>query len=175
MDLQDLDKPAGKNAPGLSNTAWLAPKSWFSDVKGTTAVPVLAGDTVIIEGDHTFEVGKGFISIYTTYKTAKAAAEKVGEADSTGTTTKFEAFYPGTAPAFAEFLADDDEYIALFGDVTCSNTQYIQLGSKCLPAKVSGGWESGQAGGEGKKGFTFTIESYAASMLFYPGVVTLYP
>ncbi len=165
----DLPKRNGRpNMGGFSVVAYFAPLSAFTtikDVKGTTD----PGDSVTIDGSHVFASNRGFIKVFTTLDTAKLASETVGERG--GMAQKFtgEYFYPGNSKLAAELAKNclTDEYILLLKDVNPGG-KFIQIGTKDLPAEIKPKFDSGTIS-SGRKGYTFSFESFALSMLFYEG------
>jgi hypothetical protein len=174
MDYVNLDGLNGKdNMGGLEVDLLLAPESWFTEIKGYKTT-TLAGDSVTIDGAHTFPVGKGFVKMYTTLDTGKLMAEGVGERDGRGKKINVEVFHPGTAKEAAEFdrQAKNDRFIGLVRDPNLPAGTYIQVGIKGLPAEIVGKYDSATLS-SGRKGFTFTMEAYANGLTFYEGTVTL--
>lgn len=172
MDLFNLPKPQGDNTPGLKTKVLIAAEDDFTALKGvktTTAV----GDSVTIDGDHTFAVGKGFIECYTTQDTASLKLTNVGERDGRGKKIALEFFHPGNAKAVAEF----DRQIKNRSCIVLVETpdgQHLQLGSAGLGVEVLGEFESGKLSG-GRRGFMFKVDGYQNGLLFYDGAITLKP
>lgn len=167
-----LKKKDAPNQKGVKSFFLLAPKSWFDTIAGFNAAPALPGDTITVDGDHTFLATKGFITIETTLD-SEALAELVGELGGHGFMPKLTGFYPGNDKEAAELFAHakDDDFMAL---VPLADDQYLQLGRDGLWAQVKPKWGSGTNSG-GKNGWTLDVESYNGSLIYYEGVVTLKP
>jgi len=177
MYVNNITKPAGTNAAGLSNTLLIAPTSWFSTIAMPTVTPTTPGDTILIEDDHEFTVTsplKGFVEIYTTQRTGEIKYSPTGPLDSKGVIGSYEAKSPGINMALWELLSQQDEFIVLAQDIDCSNTNYYQLGTSCS-GTLAGDWEfvTGKGGGEGEKTTTIKFEFYGDRPLIYTGTVQL--
>lgn len=170
-----ITKPAGTNAPGVGNVIKVAPLAWID----TLAVPSGSnpGDSVLITGNHTFLTATptyGFVNLYTTPRSGKANDKQVGDIDSYGIDSTFEARSPGINYALAEFMAEQDEFIVLVPDINCITPRYKQYGTLCSPClKRDWEWMSGTAGGSDYKGFTIKFDAYNDRPLWYTGTVTL--
>lgn len=177
FDYEDfLGLEGASNKTGFSSEILAAPKSWFLSLKDTTAAPASPGDTVTIPTAHTFNTGKGFIKLQSTFDTQDLVGEAIGDnADSIGHKIDFMAFLPGLKPVIAEIVnaLENDELILLIKDCNLAPGTYIQLGCTCdgvrAKASISGGKKSG-----GAKGYSVTFTGYC-SILFYTSTVTLKP
>jgi len=165
-------KKDAPNEKGLKSFFYIAPKSWFNALQSFKAVPAAPGDTILIDTDHTFLAGKGFIEIETSLDN-QLAAELVGDLGGKGFMNKFEGFYPGNDIVAAEMFSHlkDDDCVVL---VPLADNQYLQLGRDGLWAQVSAGYNSGQNSG-GKNGWPVTVESYNGTPIYYTGAITLKP
>ncbi len=163
----DLPKRNGReNMGGFSVVAYFAPLSAFTTIKDvkTTTNP---GDSVTIDGAHVFAAGKGLIKCFTTLDTAKLATETVGERGGKSHKITGEFVYPGMSKLGAELARNcvNDEFLLFLKDINPGG-KFIQVGTKDLPAEIMPKFDSGTVS-SGRKGFTFSFESYALSMLFY--------
>lgn len=163
----DLPKRNGReNMGGFSIIAYFAPLSAFATFKGVknTANP---GDSVTIDGAHTFAVGKGLIKCFTTLDTAKLATEVIGERGGKSQKITGEFFYPGMSKLGAELSRNciNDEFIIFLKDINPGG-KIIQIGTQDLPAEIMPKFDSGTIS-SGRKGFTFSFEAFALSMLYY--------
>lgn len=169
-------KKANPNEKGIKTNVYLAPKSWFAAdglkaLKKGVAI-VNAGDAITIDGDHTFEVGKGFI-IAETVLDGQLTAELVGDLGGHGFFPKAEIFIPGNEKELAENMAHakDDDWIAL---IELATDHVIQLGRKGLWAQVKPSYGTGTNSG-GRNGWSGMIESYNGTLQYYEGTITIKP
>lgn len=168
-DFADLPGPQGKdNTPGLKTRVFIADENDFLAIKGvktTTAV----GDSVTINGSHTFKDTKGFIECYTTQDTAMFKLDPVGERDGRGKKIALEFFHPGNSKAVAEF----DRQIKNRSAIVLVETpegDFLQLGSAGLGIEILGSYDTGKLSG-GRRGFGFKGEGYQNGLLFYEGEI----
>ena len=172
-DLSNLPGPQGKdNQPGLKGIIYIAPEDWFDVIKGfkTTGLP---GDSVTIDGSHTFKPTKGFIRAYGTLDTVMLKLETVGERDGRGKKASFEFFNPGNTAAAAEF----DRVVKNLSCIVLLQTPdgvLQQVGSEGLGCEIVGSYDSGKLSG-GRRGYTFKGEAYQNGTQFYAGDITLKP
>ncbi|HEX8348337.1 MAG TPA: hypothetical protein VF598_00115 [Hymenobacter sp.] len=167
MDLFELKGPQGKdNTPGLLSNIYVAAIPDFTTIKGVKKTTG-RGDSVTIDGSHTFPTGKGFVKCYTTLKTAQLKLDPTGERDSRGKKIDFTFFHPGNSKEVAEFdrQIKNQEGIIL---VKTPDGELLQLGSEGLGVEILGSYDSGTLD-SGKRGFTFKVEGYANGLLFYEG------
>lgn len=171
MDLFDLKGPEGKdNAPGLKQKIYVAAEQDFTTIKGVKTTTA-AGDSVTIDGSHTFAAGKGFVSCYTTLKTAQFKLGNVGERDGRGKKIDFTFFHPGNSKEVAEFDRQIKNQSAIIL-VTTPEGEVLQLGQDGLGVEILGEYDSGTLD-SGRRGFTFKVEGYANGLLFYEGDIKL--
>lgn len=169
-DLTDLKKKRGDNTPGLMNIIYIGVMSTFLVIKGVKKTAGI-GDSVTVDGTHTFVDGEGFLKCYTTQDTQQFKLDPTGERDSRGKKIAFEFFHPGNSKEVAEFdrQIKNDEAIIL---VTTPDGEVLQLGSEGLGVEILGAYDSAKLSG-GKRGFTFKVEGYANGLLFYEGDIDL--
>src|SRR5215212_6946698 len=67
------------NIGGVAEHFWIAPANTFDALKGPKVVWAAVGDSVTIDGDHTFPVGKGFVKVQLDYQKNMFEGAKVGE------------------------------------------------------------------------------------------------
>lgn len=180
FDYDNVDGLEGQdNLSGVMQTVLAAPASWFATI-AKPAPLVGGGYDIVIDGDHTFLTGKGFIKLYTTYDTGKLKAGFSDQPDKTGGVTELEAFIPGTKKDFHRFMrnAPNNQWIFLVEDTnedTITGLRpYFQIGQKDLFAFFTGEFNTNNLTGD-RKGTTAKVQSYAAGLLYYEGVVTLKP
>ncbi|MDB5268049.1 MAG: hypothetical protein JWP58_1089 [Hymenobacter sp.] len=169
-DFTDLPGPRGKdNQPGLKTRVFIGFEDEFIAIKGPKKT-ALAGDSVTIDGSHTFAQGKGFISCYTTQDTNKFKLDPVGERDGRGKKIGLEFFHPGNSKAVAEFdrQVKNGSAIVL---VETPDGEFLQLGTAGLGLEILGSYDSGTLS-SGRRGFTFKGEGYQNGLLFYEGDIT---
>lgn len=157
------------NTGGMQVTSWGAPVSSFLLIKGfknTTA----AGDSVTIDGSHTFTSPAGFIPFYGTLGTGQLTSEANGERDGMGATNKFVFFHPGNRKEVAEFVrkGKNEDWIFLAKD---ADGTVEQVGTEGLPAKMTGKYDSATLG-NGRKGWNIEVEAFANGKIFYEGTIT---
>jgi hypothetical protein len=161
------------NMGGMAVEVLFAPLDYFAVIKKlkTTTAP---GDSVTIDGSHTFKDGYGFHKAFATIESVKKMLESQGEIAGRSKKAKAEFFYPGTSKAAAEFdrQAQNDEFIFLFKDPNTGKR--LQLGSEDYPAIVSANYDSATPA-SGRKGFAFTAEANQLGMQFYEGDIELAP
>lgn len=163
----DLPKRNGRqNMGGFSVLVYFAPLSVFTTVKDVKATTD-PGDSVTIDGAHVFASTKGFIKAYTTLDTAKLLTETIGERGGRAKKITGEFVYPGMSKLAAELdrNCQNDEFVILVKDINPGG-KFIQVGTKDLPADLMAKFDSGTVS-SGRKGFTFSFEAYAHSLLFY--------
>lgn len=172
-----ITKPEGTNAPGIGTDIYFAPKSWFKTIASPPSTETTPGSDVVITGDHVFieqSLALGFVKMQTTARSGNLKLEQTGDLDSYGINAVVEAFSPGLNYALFSLMAKNDEYIVLLKDVACDVARYYQIGASCSPAlKREWVFDTGKAGGEGRKGTTVKFDAYMDRPLFYQGVVTL--
>jgi hypothetical protein len=170
-DLTDLPGPQGKdNQPGVKGIMYIAPEDWFEVIKGFRKTN-LPGDSVTIDGSHTFKEGFGFIRAYGTLDTGGFKLDPVGERDGRGKKATFEFFNPGNTPEAAEF----DRTIKNLSCITLLQTPdgvVQQVGSAGLGCEILGSYDAGKLSG-GRRGYTFKGEAYQNGNQFYKGDIAL--
>lgn len=157
------------NQPGLKGTIWIAPLEWFDKIAGFKTTTG-AGDSVTIDGSHTFKVGKGFLRAYATLDTAQLKLDPTGDRDGRGYKASLEFFNPGSNKESAEFarIIKNESCIML---VKTPDGIVQQVGAEDLGAEVVGSYDSGKLSG-GRRGTTFKAEAYQQGNQFYEGEIT---
>lgn len=177
MYVNDIIKPSGSNASGVSNWFYWAPKTWFSTIAMPTETPTDPGQSIEITDNHIFtpaSPAKGFVKIYTTQGSGELKFNWSGPLDSKGVTTTFEAKSPGINTALWELLSESEEGIGLVQDLNCQDTTYFQIGTSCLGSLVGDSeFTTGKGRGEGEKTTTIKLEGYSDRPLVYRGAVSL--
>lgn len=165
-------KKDAPNERGLKSYFLIAPKSWFDALQGFNAAPANPGDTITVEGDHTFLEGKGFVEVETAIDNA-LAIDPVGDLGGQGFMNKFDGFYPGNDAEAAEMMSHlkDDDCVVL---VPLADGQFLQLGREGLWAQVKPAFNPG-TNSAGKNGWTVTVESYSGTPIYYTGSITKKP
>jgi hypothetical protein len=165
-----------QNKTGFNSEILMAPKSWFADIKVPVEPFTNPGDSKRITDDHTFNAGKGWVSIMTTLDTQELTGEPIGDnADSMGQKVDFSVFLAGLKAETTEIAESlqSDQVVLLIRDCNLAAGEYIQLGCDCdgLMCKSSptGGKKSG-----GAKGYTLAFTGYCG-IQYYSGAVTLKP
>lgn len=174
MDFVDMLGPDGEDNPGgITTEIFLAPIRDFADPAGLKGVKTtdLPGDSVTIDGAHTFKEGKGFIEAYGTEDSAEFKITTVGEPDGYGGKIEGEFFYPGTKKQAVEFArhAKNHKWVAI--TKTQDGIKH-QWGTKGLGLTIVGDFTTGKLSG-GRRGYLFKVTGYQASPLFYEGDIAL--
>lgn len=172
-----ITKQQGTNAPGIGTDLYFAPKAWFSTIAAPPALETTPGSNVVITDDHEFVVQSpalGFVRLETTSRSGSLMFEQVGDIDSYGFNAVVEAWVPGLNYALFSLMLQQDDYLVLVKDISCDVDRYYQIGASCsLALKREWKFETGKAGGEGKKGTTIKFDAYQDRPLFYTGAVTM--
>lgn len=170
---ENLKKGSLSSDPGLGKVIYGAPVGWFAaaGIKKPTAAAA-AGDEYTISDDHVFEVGKGFITLYSTLDTGEFTAEMVGDRDSRTFNPKLVYQNPGLNAEKIEFAnkSKDDDWIFL---VPLVDGTVLQLGTELLPCEVMASLGSGKTSG-GYKGASYEAETFG-SIYEYKGTIELKP
>lgn len=170
-------KPSTTNAPGIGTEILFAPKSWFTTIANPPTSEATPGADVVIVDDHVFVTetpALGFIKMETTARSGSLKFEQVGDIDSYGINAVVEAWSPGINPALWSLMVKQDEFLVLVKDIDCATPRYYQIGASCsLALKREWVFDTGKAGGEGKKGTMVKFDAYQDRPLLYTGAVTL--
>lgn len=161
------------NKPGLYQNIYAAPLRAFATIAKPADVTASDAQMVTITVDHTFEIGEGFIKLYSTKDTAQLTSELIGELDGFNMNPKIEFFHPGTdgdALAFAN-RAPYDEWIFM---VKTIEGKYLQIGEEDMGANVRQANAATGTLSSGRKGFTFMADSFN-SYFIYEGAITEKP
>lgn len=171
MDLMDLLPPAGEDNPaGITTEIFLGLERDFAILKGTKTTG-LPGDSVTIDGDHSFKEGKGFYELYGTQDSAEFKLTTVGEIDGYGGKVEGEFFFPGTKKEAAEFAKRVRNVPVVIVTKSQDGVKH-QWGSKGLGLTVPSDFTTAKLSG-GRRGFIFKVSGYQSSLLFYEGVLPL--
>lgn len=169
MDFGIESKVNGKDSsPGLGRL-WYGELGEFATLSTVPSAPATQEEKVSIEAAHVFSdpVTQGFRLMYTTDTMRNLETERTGGRDSKGNKVTVNAFFPGTSKEFEAFRLDDPLLICIAEPFPCDGSTKIQIGTACSPARiVEDSWNSATVG-EGEKGYTFKIEAYQSSLLFY--------
>jgi hypothetical protein len=155
------------NMPGVGTIVYAARVRDFN----TIATP--AEGEVEINANHTFLAGRGFSKIYNTLKTGGIEGDSKGDLDGKYQEFKYEGFIPGIRALIQKFLrqGQNEEWIFLI----FHNGNYIQLGSKNLPAYLNLKMRTGKVGADEVAGYMMEITSADISSWFYRGTITEIP
>jgi hypothetical protein len=165
---------AADKKPGHSDVVLFAPTSSFDTIAIPTAPFTAMGATKKITANHTFPVNGGWKSIQAKAKSIDGTADAAGEAGGQVITYKYKVIVKGDSAEINEFIENlaNEDIIALLNDPVCGVDNYVQLGSACTPANISGlAYRSGSKGAGGFKEYEFVIES--SDKFFYEGDVTM--
>lgn len=163
-----------ENRPGLMKNIYIAPVRDFASIATPTDSGNMDGSSVTITGDHTFNVGRGWIRMYSTLASAQLIAETIGERDGRGHRLELNAFRPGVGAQNIEFAnkALYDEFVIL---VETLEGEFLQMGTERLAVECTGAsMDTGNVEGSGRKGYTFTFETFGSPYV-YEGTITELP
>ena len=167
---------AAEKKPGHSDVALMAPLADFTVCAEPTAPFANPGDSKRITTAHTFPVGKGFVELRCKPKALEPAADSQGEAGGSVANYKYKVIVKGDSPLIQEWIENvlNEETIWLFNSPECGVDSYVQIGSKCSPALISGyAFRGGSKGAGGFKEHEFIVES--TEKYFYSGAVSKKP
>jgi len=178
--LTHLPGPQGKdNQPGLKGLIYIAPEEWFEKIAGLKTTTG-AGDSVTIDGSHTFKdnpatpgVKYGFLTAYATQDTAQLKLDPTGERDGRGYKASLEFFNPGSGKEASEFarIIKNESCLML---VKTPDGIVQQVGSEGLGAEIVASYDSGKLSG-GRRGNMFKAEAYQQGNQYYEGTIDLLP
>jgi hypothetical protein len=178
--LTHLPGPGGKdNQPGLKGIVYIAPEDWFLKIAGFKTTTG-AGDSVTIDGSHTFKDNPakpgekyGFLKAYATQDTAQLKLDPTGERDGRGYKASLEFFNPGAGKEAAEFMRIVKN-TSCFMLVKTPDGVVQQVGAEDLGAEIVGSYDTGKLSG-GRRGTNFKAEAYQQGNQFYEGTIDLLP
>jgi hypothetical protein len=165
---------AADKKPGHSDVVLISPTSEFTTIAIPTAPFVNPGDSKKITADHTFPTNAGWKKIQCKANSIDPTGDAAGEAGGQVAKYKYKIIIKGDSPHINEFVENllNEDIIALFNDPVCGVDNYVQLGSACTPANLSGwAFRGGNKTAGGFKEYEFTIES--SDKFFYEGTVTM--
>jgi hypothetical protein len=117
-----------------------------------------AQNKAVISGNITFKTGKGWNLLYVTKGEQEIKEAGNDTRDNNAYSTSFEAYHPGLAEPFRQFVSENGhkEFYLLVFD--CDETYPKLIGRKCSPAMMKVDVASGKAVSD-KKGNTMTFTS----------------
>lgn len=138
--------------------------------KGTTT----AADTVTIEDDVVFKVGKKWQKIYSTKGLGKFTSKKDGVRDSKGNENMYMISHPGSTPELvgAIEVMTNTSFVAICPDL---NGNFRMLGSPDDPAEIQSADEDTGDEFNTFNGMKVGIRSTGAPAAFYQGLISLTP
>ncbi|MDX5511363.1 MAG: hypothetical protein LPK01_04010 [Hymenobacteraceae bacterium] len=169
-DLTDLKQPGKDNPGGFKTKVFVAPEDWFLSIK-KAKVTTDPGDSVTIDGDHTFKTGHGWLELYSTLDAGDFKLDAIGERDGRSFKGTLPLFYPGSDKVAAEQVAElkNKSCIVI---VELTDGVYVQCGSEGLGVELVGSWAAAKVSG-GRRGWTINGEYYAMRQYFYEGALPL--
>lgn len=176
FNFKHLNAAALSNAdrkPGHSDMLLICPIGNFLSIKVPVGPFTLPGDTKKIATAHTFADDNGFIEIQCKAKSIEGTGEATGEPGGQVPNYKYKVIIRGESARVTEFVENlmNEDIIALLNSPQCGVDSYVQVGSACSPAQLSGfATRSGSKGAGGFKEVEFTIES--GDKFYYSGAVT---
>ena len=163
------------NTPsGVADYLYWAPVSWFTTI--ACYDPNVAGTDTIIQGNHAFLAGKGFLKFLLAPDKNKFNAQTIGEKGSKKFSNAIEAFFPGSWALQHSFFKNalNTPGIAMIKDSNCPANLWYQVGCDCNYAWMTPSFDTGMTR-DGQKGYTCTIDSTSDAVYFYGGTLTLFP
>lgn len=172
---ENADNVLGGDTPGHDSLIYIALHNKVTTFAEPIASPTAEGDTLIIEDDHDFGVGDGFVKLTGFRDGAEVKTKSVGDEGFGTIESELELFVVGDTAPVKEKLANylNKAVVVEYRDPNCGSTRVQQLGTKCRAAvitSIDGG--SGKAIGGGKKGFMIKVKAYHMP-LDYQGAITL--
>jgi hypothetical protein len=170
-----LLKTPGNTTPGVVPEILVADKTWFTTIATAPSTETTQGEDVMITDDHIFsDPAFGFVKLEMTDRTAMVKYEQAGELDGESINAVVEGFAPGLHTGLLSFMGQQFSGIVLIQDLRCSVTRYYQIGTACSVAYKKGwGYDTGIAGGEGRKGMKVRFEAVMEKPLIYTGAIVL--
>jgi hypothetical protein len=165
---------AADKKPGHSDLVLWSPHSAFDTIAIPTAPFTTPGASKKITANHTFPVNGGFMTVQAKAKSIDPTADAAGEAGGQVISYKYKVIVKGDSAQINEWFenAANEDGIWLFNDPVCGVDNFVQIGSKCTPAVLSGlSYRGGSKGAGGFKEYEFTVES--SDKFFYEGDVTM--
>lgn len=168
MEFSNLDNPRNTKS-GISTIVYLAPVSWFSDIKKP------AGSSPVITDSHLFKYGKGFLQFVLAPQKNKFDGKMAGDLGSNFLGQGAEVFIPGSyAEAFAVLNSlINRPLIALVKDSDCAAGFYYNLGCDCLGTWLTTNFSTATTK-DGAKGFVATLQTDCSGIVMYTGDLTTY-
>lgn len=167
---------AASSKPGHSDVVLFSPVDKFTTLSSPGAWAA-AGDKKKITTAHTFGVSDGFISIKCKPgSVAEDGTALKGEKGGQVPNHVFKFIVKGHSAVIEETLEEllNVESIYLFNSPECGVNEYVQLGSACNAAMITGYTaKSGSKGEGGVREYEVTMES--ADKYWYTGTVTIKP
>lgn len=164
---------AASTKPGHSDVVFFSPIDEFATiaVPGTYTNP---GDKKKITTAHTFGVGDGFVRIKCKPGSVREEGSTViGEKGGLVPNHVFTMIVKGHSAVIEEILEEalNIEAIWIFNSPECGVNEYVQLGSSCSPAQLTG-YEvrSGSRQEGGVREYQITLESF--DKYWYSGALT---
>ncbi len=169
-ELINLKKPRNTNS-GVADKVLIALVEWFAEGGIKSPGPyVNFGDAVVINEDHEFLPGKGFIECSLApeknFYNAKSSGEIGFQKFENNLTVVIPGSYDQEHDTIKELL--NKPVIALIQDSTCFAGFFYQVGSECVYAYISPSFSTGTTK-EGQKAYTVEILNRAKSVLLYKG------
>jgi hypothetical protein len=151
-----------------------SPHSAFTTIAKPVAPFTTPGASKTITASHTFPTNAGFMLVQAKAKSIDGTADAAGEAGGQVINYKYKVIVKGDSAQINEWFenAANEDGIWIFNDPVCGVDRYVQIGSSCTPAVLSGlAYRSGSKGAGGFKEYEFTVES--SDKFFYEGDITM--
>jgi hypothetical protein len=164
---------AADKKPGHSDVALMAVLGSFTLCQVPTAPFANPGDSKKITTAHTFPANSGFVELQCKSKSIEPGGDASGEAGGQVINYKYKVIVKGDSAEILEWIENmlNEDMVWLFNSPQCGVDEYVQIGSRCNPAIISGfAPRGGSRGAGGFKEYEFIVES--ADKFFYSATVT---
>lgn len=158
---------------GYKNVFIFAPRADFLAISKPPDTPTAIGDTVTVQGAHTFEDPKGFFSWDCKTNSVTIKSSTVGEDGSQELEHSAEFVILGDSASTQEMVERtlNDDIIALFKEAAClEDDSYVQIGDECVSPVFKAEF-NGSTTKEGKKEYKITMTCKVK--YFYAHTVTM--
>ncbi|MDL5050646.1 hypothetical protein QQ054_32100 [Oscillatoria amoena NRMC-F 0135] len=165
------------NIPGLAEHFWVAPITWFTLLNGPM-VWAAAGDSAIIDADHTFAVGKGFMKLQLDYQKNMFEGKKVGEFGSKNREYSIKGYLYGLENEVIEGVSqlENTELALLVKKLSKVGAgRVMQFGIPDMYARLDDYNEFSGTVKEGYAGYELIFTVVQPQLYEYQGLITLKP
>lgn len=161
-------------APGIAETAMIALTDWFAPggIKSPGAWAAY-GDGVRIKDTHIFKTGQGFIKYSLAPDKNSYDSKTIGDTGLQKFANEANIMLPGSYTDLHELLYNlvGQPVIVLLKDSDCPADMWYQIGTDCVPARISSAFSTGTTK-DGNKGYILNITNTAEKVYLYEGDIT---